>query len=180
MSLDDSTEKLGSPYRWPTTLDDAGDHTAKAVAASIARAGWWRNFQSRALRLLATFAQVRFAMIHNFARLFWVAEPWWIVLIACALGVTAAFIWRLRTGIPRVADLQLKQEKKRRALADRISTYGRKVRRRYPTGDVVVSVVDLALKVRRRPEAVASALDLLPGEEKVRKTTLGGYWKLNA
>jgi hypothetical protein len=101
-------------------------------------------------------------------------------LIAGALGVAATFIRRLQTGVPRVTAIQLKQEKKRRALAGRISAYGCKVHRRYPTGDVVVSVRDLALKVRKRPEAVAGALDLLLGEKKAQKARLHGSWRLNA
>lgn len=66
-----------------------------------------------------------------------------------------------------------------RTLADRISAYGREVHRRYPTGDVVVSVPDLAEQLGKRPEAVASALNLLFGEQKAQRTPLKGYWKLN-
>jgi hypothetical protein len=58
-----------------------------------------------------------------------------------------------------------------RTLADKISTYGRKVHQRYPTGDVVVSESDLAEQLRKRP-------DLL-GEHKVQKAPLNEYWKLN-
>lgn len=48
-----------------------------------------------------------------------------------------------------------------------------------PTGDVVVSEHDLAEQLRKRPDAVATALNILLGERKVQKATLSGYWKLN-
>ncbi len=63
--------------------------------------------------------------------------------------------------------------------SDRISTYGRKVHQQYPTGDVVVSERDLAEQLRKRPDTVATALNLLLGEQKVQKAPLSGYWKLN-
>ena len=72
-----------------------------------------------------------------------------------------------------------RQKKELRALADRISTYGRNVHQRYPTGDVVVSERDLAEQLRKRPDSVATALDLLLGEQKVQRAPLSGYWKLN-
>ena len=50
------------------------------------------------------------------------------------------------------------RKKELRTLADKISTYGRKVHQRYPTGDVVVSERDLAEQLRKRPDAVATAL----------------------
>ncbi len=70
-------------------------------------------------------------------------------------------------------------KKELRALADKISTYGRNVHHRYPTGDVVVSERDLAEQLRKRPDSVATALDLLLGEQKVQRVPLSGYWKLN-
>jgi hypothetical protein len=67
----------------------------------------------------------------------------------------------------------------RRALADKISTYGRNVHQRYPTRDVVVGERDLAEQLRKHPDSVATALDLLLGEQKVQRAPLSGYWKLN-
>ena len=61
------------------------------------------------------------------------------------------------------------------ALADRISAYGRNVHQRYPTGDVVVCERDLAEQLRKRPDSVATALDLLLGEQKVQRAPLSGY-----
>ena len=72
------------------------------------------------------------------------------------------------------------KKKELRSLAERISSYGHTVHQRYPTGDVVVSERDLAEQLRKRPDNVATALNLLLGEQKVQKTPLSGYWKLNA
>jgi DNA-binding GntR family transcriptional regulator len=74
---------------------------------------------------------------------------------------------------------QRKQKKELRTLADKISTYGRNVHQRYPTGDVVVSERDLAEQLGKRPDTVATALNILLGERKVQKAPLSGYWKLN-
>jgi hypothetical protein len=51
--------------------------------------------------------------------------------------------------------------------------------RRYSTGDVVVSECDLAEQLRKRPDSIATALNLLLGEQKVQRAPLSGYWKLN-
>src|SRR2546422_6131720 len=70
-------------------------------------------------------------------------------------------------------------KKELRRLADKISIYGRNVHQRYPTGDVVVSERDLAEQLRKHPDIVATALNLLLGEQKVQKAPLHGHWKLN-
>jgi hypothetical protein len=80
---------------------------------------------------------------------------------------------------PEVSVRRRKTKKELRALADRISTYGRKVHQRYPTGDVVVSERDLAEQLRKHPNTVATALNLLLGEQKVQRAPLNEYWKLN-
>ena len=112
--------------------------------------------------------------------------PWWIALhwrtsavIACAVGIAATCAWCLETDEARAKRAQQKKEKELRALADKISTYGRNVHQRYPTGDVVVSESDLAEQFRKRPDSVATALNLLLGEQKVQRAPLNGYWKLN-
>jgi hypothetical protein len=69
--------------------------------------------------------------------------------------------------------------KELRTLADKISTYRRNVHHRYPSGDVVASEGDLAEQLRKRPDSVATALDLLLGKQKVQRAPLNGYWKLN-
>jgi DNA-binding transcriptional regulator YhcF (GntR family) len=60
-----------------------------------------------------------------------------------------------------------------------MSGYGQDVHRRYPTGDVVVSVRDLAEQFGKRADAVAKALHLLLTKQKVQQAPLKGYWKLN-
>lgn len=72
------------------------------------------------------------------------------------------------------------KKKELRSLAERISSYGQIVHQRYPTGDVIVSERDLAEQLRRRPDAVVAALNLLLNEQKVQRAPLNGYWKLNA
>jgi hypothetical protein len=85
----------------------------------------------------------------------------------------------LETDKVRDQRAQRRNKKELRALADRISTYGRNVHQRYPTGDVVVSESDLAEQLRKRPDSIATALNLLLGEQKVQRAPLSGYWKLN-
>jgi hypothetical protein len=83
---------------------------------------------------------------------------------------------------PQIAlmpQLPSNRKKELRTLANRISTYGRKVHRHYPTGEVVVSEGDLAEELRKHPDAVATALTLLLGERRVQRAPLNGYWKLN-
>ena len=100
--------------------------------------------------------------------------------IACAIGIAATSRWCLETDEARIQRTQRQREKELRALADSISAYGRKVHQRYPTGDVVVSVHDLAGQLRKQPDAVATALDILLDEHKVQKAPLNGYWKLRS
>ena len=101
-------------------------------------------------------------------------------LIACAaVGIAATTRLCLETDEMRSQREERNRQKELRALADRISTYGQRVGQRYPTVDVVVSVQDLAEKLRKRPEIVATALNLLLGEQRVQKAPLNGYWKLN-
>jgi hypothetical protein len=109
----------------------------------------------------------------------WIALHWWIVLVACAVGIAATCKSCLETSERRDQRARRKQKKELRALADKISDYGRKVHQRYPTGDVVVCECDLAEQLRKRPDAVATALSLLLGEQKVQRAPLHGYWKLN-
>lgn len=72
------------------------------------------------------------------------------------------------------------KKKELRSLAERISVYAQSVHQRYPTGDVVVSERDLAEQLRKHPEAVITALNLLLNEQKVQRAPLNGYWKLKA
>ena len=117
---------------------------------------------------------------------FFVRIPSWIALnwgksaiIASALGFAVFICIRcLETDKARAQRAHPRKEKEVRALADKISAYGRKVHRRFPTGDVVVGERDLAEELRKRPDLVATALNVLLGERKVQKAPLNGYWKL--
>src|SRR5712691_5144864 len=109
-----------------------------------------------------------------------IASHWTISAgIACAFGTAAACRICLETEQAKVQRAERNRKKELRTLADRISSYGRNVHQRYPTGDVVVSEHDLAEQLRKRPDAVATALNLLLGEQKVQRAPLNGYWKLN-
>jgi hypothetical protein len=107
------------------------------------------------------------------------ALHWWVVLIVPAVGIAAICMRVLETDEARAKSAECKKKKDLRSLADKISGYGKGVHQRYPTGDVVVSEQDLAEQLRKRPDAVATALDLLLREQKVQRAPLSGYWKLN-
>jgi hypothetical protein len=104
---------------------------------------------------------------------------WWVALIVPAVGIAATCLRALETGEARAKRAERNKKKELQSLAERISSYGKGVHRRYPTGDVVVSEQDLAEQLRKRPDAVATALDLLLREQKVQRAPLSGYWKLN-
>ena len=104
---------------------------------------------------------------------------WLVASIICALGIAAICLRVLETDGPRAKSAECKKRKNLRSLADKISAYGKAIHRRYPTGDVIVSERDLAEQLRKRPDAVATALDLLLCEQKVQRAPLSGYWKLN-
>jgi hypothetical protein len=120
-------------------------------------------------------------MINPFTRSFsWIALHWRIgAVIAGVVGIAATCRWCLETDETRVQRTERNRKKELRTLADRISTYGRSVHQRYPTGDVVVSERDLAQQLRKRPDIIATALHILLGEQKVQKAPLNGYWKLH-
>jgi hypothetical protein len=110
----------------------------------------------------------------------WIASHWRTsAVIVGAVGIAATCRWCLETDEARAQRGERNRKKELRRLADRISTYGCNVHQRFPTGDVVVSVPDLAEQLRKRPEAIATALNLLLREQKVQQAPLIGYWKLN-
>jgi hypothetical protein len=105
---------------------------------------------------------------------------WWIVLISCAVGLAAICSRALQTEESRARRTEQKKKKELQSLAAKISVYGHSVHQRYPSGDVVVSERDLAEKLRKRPEVVVTALNLLLKQQRVQRAPLSGYWKLNA
>jgi len=104
---------------------------------------------------------------------------WWVALIISALGIAAISLRALESDGVRAKRAERNKKKELRSLAERISSYGQGVHRRYPSGDVIVSERDLAEQLRKRPDAVITALNLLLNEQKVRRARLSGYWKLN-
>ena len=104
---------------------------------------------------------------------------WWVVLIISALGIAAICIRVCETEDSRARRAGQNKKKELRSLAQRISSYGQGVHQRYPTGDVIVSERDLAEQLRKHPDAVVTALNLLLHEQKVQRAPLNGYWKLN-
>ena len=105
---------------------------------------------------------------------------WWILLIVATGGITATCMRVFETEKLRTKRAKRKKEIELRALTERISIYARDVHQRFPTGDVVVGERDLAEQLRKRPEAVVTALNLLLNEQKVQRAPLNGYWKLHA
>jgi hypothetical protein len=99
-------------------------------------------------------------------------------LFAFGIGVAVTCRRLLETAEARERRADVDRKKALRKLADRISSYGRKLHQRYPTGNVVVNVRDLAQQLRKQPDAVASALHLLLDEQKVERSALEGYWKI--
>ena len=104
---------------------------------------------------------------------------WWVALIISVPGIAAIGIRALETEEARARRAERNKKRELRSFAERISLYGRTVHRRYPTGDVIVSERDLAEQLRKRPDAVTTALNLLLSEQRVQRAPLSGYWKLN-
>jgi uncharacterized membrane-anchored protein YhcB (DUF1043 family) len=109
-----------------------------------------------------------------------VSPHWALVAVASVIGIAAASVRAFETEESRARRAELKRQKELRSLAQRISTYAQTVRQQFPTGDVVVSERDLAEQLRKRPDAVVTALNLLLNEQKVQRAPLNGYWRLNA
>ena len=103
----------------------------------------------------------------------------WVALVISALAIAAVCMRALGTHEARAKSGERKRRTELRSLAERISSYGHTIHQRYPTGEVVVSERDLAEQLRKRPDAVAPALNLLLSEQKVQRAPLRGYWKLN-
>jgi hypothetical protein len=100
-------------------------------------------------------------------------------LIISAPGIAAICLRVLETDGTRAKRAERNTKRELCSLAERISSYGRTVHQRYPTGDVIVSERDLAEQLRKRPDAIVTALNVLLNEHKVQRAPLSGYWKLN-
>lgn len=104
---------------------------------------------------------------------------WWLLTLLSAVAFVVAGLRIFESEQARVKRAQRKKQKDLRSLADAIVSYGQEMHRRFPTGAVVVSERDLAVQLRKRPDAVATALHLLLDEQKVERAPLGGYWRLH-
>lgn len=94
-----------------------------------------------------------------------------VAVLASAATVVAVSIRALESEESKAKRLELKRQKEVRALTGRISAYARNIHQQFPTGDVVVSESDLAEQLRKRPEVIVTALNLLLNEQKVRFLT---------
>jgi hypothetical protein len=104
---------------------------------------------------------------------------YWVAVIIPVVGIAAICLRGLETDGARAKRAERNKKRELRSLAERISSYGRTVHRRYPTGDVIVSEHDLAEQLKNHPDAIVTALNLLLTEQKVQRVSLRGYWKLN-
>src|SRR5689334_14708921 len=111
--------------------------------------------------------------MQSFKNLFPSGSPYsYLVLLASALGIAAAGLQAFESKETKAKRAELKNQKELRSLAERISTYAQIVHQQFPTGDVVVSERDLAERLRKRPETVITALNLLLNEQKVQRARL--------
>jgi hypothetical protein len=118
--------------------------------------------------------------MQSFKSLISSAPNWSLIALASALGIAAAGFRAFESENTKKKRTELKRQKEIQSLAARISIYGQTVHQRFPTGDVVVNERDLAEQLRKRPEIVVTALNLLLDEQKIQRAPLTGYWKLNS
>jgi hypothetical protein len=101
-------------------------------------------------------------------------------VISCTVGFAAFICVRcLESEDAKTQRIRRKNEREIKVLTEKISTYARHVHKRFPTGDVVVGEKHLAEQLRKHPDAIVTALNVLLGQHKVQKAPLSGYWKLN-
>jgi hypothetical protein len=108
------------------------------------------------------------------------AHPALAAVLSSASGFAVFICIRLlETKERRTKRLLRKQQRELKAITERISAYAWNMHKRFPTGEVVVGEKDLAEQLRKHPDTVATALNMLLDERKVQKASLSGYWKLN-
>ena len=109
-----------------------------------------------------------------------ISPRWAVIVLGSALGIAVASVKVFESEESKTKRALQMRRKELRVLADRISDYARTVHQQFPTGEVVVSERDLAEQLRKRPDVVVTALNLLLNEQRVQRGTLSGYWKLNS
>src|SRR5438105_7657218 len=101
------------------------------------------------------------------------------VVVACAIGAAVTGRRCFETEQEKAERLKRHDDKQIRLVADRILAYAQQTHAEYPTGDVIVNERDLAEQLRKPQTSVAAALCLLSNQQKIRRASLYGYWKLN-
>jgi hypothetical protein len=109
----------------------------------------------------------------------WISSHW----LTCAViaGTTlGALVYNRFSETDKNHSLRDEQRRKKELsrLANQICRYARNVHQRYPTGDVVVNEADLAKQLRRPPDIVVTALNVLLGQKRAQRASLEGFWKL--
>jgi hypothetical protein len=107
-------------------------------------------------------------------------RAWFLAIMSSAVALAAACARMFESEAAKQKRAEEKRKKDLRALADKIALYAQRVRQQFPKGTVVVSERDLAEQLRKRPDSVVTALNVLLKEQKVQRTRLTGYWKLHA
>src|SRR5215469_6659822 len=102
-----------------------------------------------------------------------VRQHWWIAaLVSSALCIAAACTKMFEPAVAKKQRSERRKKKELRGLADRICSYTRTLREQFPNAAVVVSERDLAEQLRKQPDSVLTALNLLLTERKVQRTQL--------
>ena len=110
-----------------------------------------------------------------------VRNRWWLVAIASSVvGIAAVSLRLSESEAAREKRIEESKKKELRAIANRISQYAKSVRKQFPDGSVVISEEDLAAQLRKRPDYIISALNALLKDQKVERTPVTGYCRLNA
>jgi hypothetical protein len=109
----------------------------------------------------------------------WIASHW-PTCVVIAVATIGAFVYTRfsETDKSRALRDEHKRKKELSRLTNQIYRYAHNVHQRYPTGDVVVSEADLARQLRRPPDIVATALNVLMGQKRAQRASLEGFWKL--
>jgi len=110
----------------------------------------------------------------------WIATRWRVgALIACGIAVASLYKLSTESEESRAQKAEQRQQAELNRVASEISNYARRVHKRYPDGDVVISDLDLAHQLRKPQEIIAKALSLLSEQKQVQRAPVTGYWKLN-
>ena len=118
-------------------------------------------------------------LVHAIVQL--IRQRWWLAaIISSALCIATACVHMFESEETRKKRAEQKTKKDLRALTDKIAHYGRNIRKQFPNGAVVISERDLAEQLRKKPDAVVTALNVLLKEQKAQRTQLAGYWRLEA